>query len=98
KSKKILVAACGRCENVGMKFSEDRRTVGRNWGGPPVQIEAVEGSLVLPGGRWICQPLGPDGRPTLEVPVSYKDGQGVLHLSPQYKTMWYLLTRPAGRD
>jgi len=97
RSRKILVTACGRCENVGMKFSEDRRTVGRNWGGPPVQIEAVEGSLVLPEGRWICQALGPDGRPTLEVPVSYKDGQGVLNLSPQYKTMWYFLTRPAGR-
>jgi len=98
KSKKILVTACGRCENVGMKFSEDRRTVGRNWGGPPVQIEAVEGSLVLPKGRWICQALGPDGLPTVEVPVSYRDGQGILQLSPQYKTMWYLLTRSASRD
>jgi len=98
KSKKILVTACGRCENVGMKFSEDRRTVGRNWGGPPVQIEAVEGSMVLPEGRWICRAIGPDGLPTVEVPVSYRDGQGVLRLSPQYKTIWYLLTRAAGQD
>jgi hypothetical protein len=98
ESKKILVTVCGRCENVSMKFSEDRRTVGRNWGGPPVQIEAVEGSMVLPEGRWICRAIGPDGLPTADVPVSYRDGQGVLHLSPQYKTMWYLLTRSAGRD
>ena len=96
KSKKILVTVCGRCENVGMNFSEDRRTVGRNWGGPPVQIEAVEGSLLLPKGRWNCQALGPDGLAAVEVPVSYKDGQGILHLSPKYKTMWYLLTRSAG--
>jgi hypothetical protein len=96
ESKKILVTACGRCENVGMKFSEDRRTVGRNWGQPPVQIETVEGSLLLPKGRWVCQALGPDGLATVEVPVSYKDGQGILHLLPRYKTMWYLLTRPAG--
>jgi hypothetical protein len=98
KSKKILVTACGRCENVGMKFSEDRRTVGRNWGEPPVQIETVEGSLLLPKGRWVCRTLGPDGLPTAEVPVSYRDGQGVLRLSPQYKTIWYLLTRAGGQD
>jgi hypothetical protein len=98
KSKKILVTACGRCENVGMKFSEDRRTVGRNWGGPPVQIEVVEGNLVLPKGRWTCRAIGPDGLPTADVPVSYREGQGILRLSPQYKTMWYLLTRAAGQD
>ena len=92
ESKKILVTACGRCENVGMKFSEDRRTVGRDWGGPPVQIEAVEGSLVLPKGRWICQALGPDGMPTIDVPISSQNGRSVLKMSPQYKTMWYLLT------
>jgi hypothetical protein len=49
-SKKILVTACGRCENTGMNFSEDRRTVGRDWGGPPVQIEAVQGSVTVPTG------------------------------------------------
>jgi len=30
-SRKILVAACRSCENVGMQFSEDRHTVGQNW-------------------------------------------------------------------
>jgi len=49
-SKKILVTACGRCENTGMKFSEDRRTVGRDWGGPPVRIETVEGAVTVPTG------------------------------------------------
>jgi len=36
-SSRILITACGRCENTGMEFSQDRRTVGTNWGGPPVQ-------------------------------------------------------------
>ena len=92
-SENILITACGRCENTGMKFSKDRRTVGRNWGGPPVRIEAAEGTIVVPKGRWICHALGPDGLPTCEVPVLHQDGQGILKLSPQYKTMWYLLTR-----
>jgi hypothetical protein len=72
-----------------MKFSRNRQTVGRNWGGPPVQIEAVTGTVDLPPGQWKCEALGPDGMPKREVSVS----NGVLKLSPEYETMWYLLTR-----
>ncbi|MBP8302966.1 MAG: carbohydrate binding domain-containing protein [Phycisphaerae bacterium] len=91
RGTKVLVSACGRCENVGMGFSADRRTVGRNWGRAPVQIEAVTGKVRLPAGDWRCQALGPDGSPHARVPV---DPNGpILALSSQYKTMWYLLTR-----
>jgi hypothetical protein len=93
QSSKILVTACGRCENTGMIFSDDRRTVGRNWGQPPVQIEAAEAVLVLPEGQWKCQALGPDGMPGGNVPTTDRSGKALLRLSPQYKTMWYLLTR-----
>ena len=41
KSRRILLTACGRCENTDMAFSPDRRTVGRIWGKAPVRIEAV---------------------------------------------------------
>jgi hypothetical protein len=87
--KNMLITACGRCENANMKFSEDRRTVGRNWGGPPVRIEAVTGTVVLPEGQWKCEALGPDGISKHDVPVS----NGAIKLSPEYGTMWYLLTR-----
>jgi hypothetical protein len=89
KSRKILITACGRCENTGMIFSDDRRTVGRNWGKAPVRIEAVTGTVGLPAGQWKCEALGPDGMPKHEVPVS----NGAIKLSPEYGTMWYLLTR-----
>jgi hypothetical protein len=94
-SDKVLLTACGRCENTGMKFSEDRQTVGTNWGGPPVQIQPVEGTLVLPAGNWIrtCYALGPDGMPNDEVHVRRKDGKDIIELSTKYRTMWYLLTR-----
>ena len=90
-STRILVTACGRCENTGMQFSQDRRTVGRNWGQAPVQIEMVEGQVALPEGRWTCQALAPDGTPKQRVPM---DGN-VLKLAPEYGTMWYLLQRQA---
>jgi len=77
RSRKILITACGRCENVGMKFSKDRRTVGRGfppcgvpqWGHGPVQIEAVKGTVEIPRGPlWRCQALGPDGLAKADVP------------------------------
>lgn len=89
----ILLTACGRCENVGMQFSADRRTVGRNWGTAPAQIEAVRGTVVLPEGKWTCHALAPDGKPKQQVTVTYEDGRGVLAMSPEYGTMWYLLDR-----
>ena len=94
-SQAILVAACGRCENTDMKFSADRRTVGTNWGRPPVCIQPVEGRVALPPGRWKCQALAPDAAPKAEVPVTAGDKGQVLNLSPEYKTMWYLLTPAA---
>jgi len=92
-TRPLLVTACGRCENVGMGFSEKRDTVGRNWGKGPVRIEAVTGSVELPRhvGTWTCRALGPDGLPTHAVPLKTIDGTQTLALSPEHKTMWYLL-------
>jgi hypothetical protein len=89
--KTLLITACGRCENAGMQFSADRRTVGRNWGRAPVQIEAVRGTVVIPDGKWTCYALAPDGSPKQQVPMAYANGQGTLTLAPEYGTMWYLL-------
>ena len=94
QSERILLTACGRCENTDMQFSADRRTVGTNWGKGPVRIEAVKGSLPLPPGKWKCQALAPDGTASAEVKLEYDAPGGcqILKLSPEYKTMWYLLT------
>ena len=94
-SKSILVAACGRCENTDMRFSADRRTVGTNWGKPPVMIQPVEGRIALPPGRWKCQALAPDGTPKADVPIAAGDKGQILKLAPEHKTMWYLLTPAA---
>ena len=96
QSQSVLITVCGRCENTGMEFSEDRRTVGRNWGGPPVRIQTARAAVTLRQGRWTCQAIGPDGLPKHQVDISYQDGQGVLQLEPKYGTMWYLLTRVSG--
>lgn len=97
-SSRLLITACGRCENTGMEFSDDRRTVGLKWGQAPVQIEAVEGTLDLSkcfqgsdnkNAVWTCYALNPDGTKKAEVPIQ----DNVFELSPKYGTMWYLITR-----
>jgi hypothetical protein len=95
-SRKVLIAGCGQCENTGMVFSADRRTVGRDWGKPPVLIEPVDQAVKLPGKpgeKLKLQPLGPDGLPAGE-PAAITLGQdNTVRLEPNYKTMWYLITR-----
>ena len=97
-SRKVLITVCARGENTDMKFSADRRTVGRAWGKAPVRIEAPEVNLSILAGdgktRWRCHALGPDGKPTVEVPVQYHPGSiSTVKLSPEHRTMWFLLTR-----
>lgn len=106
-SRSILVTACGRCENTDMPFSPDRRTVGADWGRPPVRIEAVDATLALPPGRWTCKALAPDGIPSADVPLEVTPSASApkaiettassagsrLHLHPKYGAMSYWLTR-----
>jgi hypothetical protein len=94
RSRKILVTSCSKCENSGMQFTADRRSVGRNWGKVPVMIEPVRATVTLPAGDWTCQALGADGLAAGEVPIEKNDdGKPIVKLLPKYKTMWYLVTR-----
>jgi hypothetical protein len=91
---KILIAACGRCENVGMEFSSDRHTVGRHWGEGPVRIQAVDAEIRLPAqmaqGRWKISKLDAQGRRIGEAAAVSGDH---LRLDGADRTMWYLLER-----
>jgi hypothetical protein len=93
KSKRVLLAACGRCENVDMGFSADRRTIGTKWGRAPVRIEAVRGILKLPGSGWRGQALDPAGQPAREIPARAAVNATEFTLSPESATLWYLFTR-----
>jgi len=92
ESRKILVTACGRCENVDMGFNANRTSVSTNWGKGPVHIEAVTAQIDLPpDGKWTCHALKSDGSVGEEVSVDQE--KNTLEISPKYKTMWYVLTR-----
>ncbi len=92
-SDRILVTACGRCENSGMLFSEDRRTVGRRWGKAPVRIEPVDATMALSAGDWQAWALAPDGRRKEAARVVTVGKACDLVLSTAHGTLWYLLLR-----
>lgn len=95
RSDRFLVTASGRCQNMNMLFSADRRTVNTNWGQAPVMIEAVTGTLKLPPGQWKCKALGYNGTTRHIANVRYENNQGTLYMYPHFATMWYLLERAA---
>jgi hypothetical protein len=98
-SEAVLVTACGRCENTGMQFSADRRTVGRNWGKAPVGLQPAEGPMTLPPGQWKCMALAPDGTARAEVKLGGTERGGqAFKISAEDKTMWYLLTTTEKKD
>ena len=90
ESNKLLPTACGRCENSGMQFSADRRTVGTHWGQGPVCIEPVGGHIRLPSSSLSCRVLSSAG----EAMQTIEARDGWLDLLPSYRTMWYLPQRP----
>ncbi len=95
RSNRILITLGGRSENTDMKFSKDRRSVGRNWGKAPVRIQTECRTIPLPGNwprRFECYALQADGTRGAKVKVNGK-GDEWVNLSPKYKTMWYLLIR-----
>ncbi len=94
-SRSLLVTACGRSENTDMIFSEDRTTVGRNWGRGPVRIQPAAGSVKLPAGQWRAWALGPDGRPTSAAVVRTTDAGSRLMLDPSHGTLWYVIKQTA---
>ena len=101
ESKRILITVCGRCENTDMRFSEDRRTVGREWGEAPVRVEVRgAGTWRFPEGAagWRCFALRPDGSRGAEVELQrarhhVEPGLLLTPSTEEQRSMWYLLVR-----
>lgn len=63
KSRRLILAVVGRCENTGQTYAPDHHAL-RQIGGLPVLMENLEGqvSLKLGPGDWKAYPLDADGQ------------------------------------
>ena len=92
ESSKTLVVAAGRVENSNLGWNEDRTTVGRNWGSAPTVAEGITATIRFPGAVKVSV-LDGIGAPTAQVRTTPAAGGTKFEIGPQYKTLWYAVTR-----
>jgi hypothetical protein len=92
ESSKVLVVAAGRTENSNMGWNEDRTSVSRQWGDAPTVVEGISATIRLPAGDTITA-LDSTGKPTEELPARNVGEEIEFEIGPQYRTLWYGLTR-----
>jgi hypothetical protein len=98
RSRRMLLLTAGRVANTDMTWeSEERRSLGANWGHAPTRIEPVTGTLTLRGiadaGIVWLQPLDERGQPIGEaMAMAGGDGTFRAQLDGDPATVWYLIT------
>jgi hypothetical protein len=92
ESSRVLIVAAGRTENSNMGWNEDRTSVSRQWGNAPTVVEGISAKIRLPGDASVAA-LDAAGRPTAKIPTRNTVGGTEVEIGPQYKTLWYAVTR-----
>lgn len=96
KSRSMLLLASSSAENTGMKWNEERNSIGADWGTGPTLINPVNAIIRLPVSELLGAPkvysLDGTGKRTGEVEVEIKDAQYVIAIGGKYKTLWYELS------
>lgn len=91
ESKKILLTAVGKAENIRMGWNSARNSVGTNWGIGPTQVEGIYAEIqVLTDSPQVgVYALGPTGARISPVPSTLRGGLLRFSISPRYRTTWY---------
>ncbi len=92
-SKRMLVTAAGRSENVGMGWNEDRTSVGSKWGQGPVQIVTVPAVITIDANvAKKVYVLNSRGERTQQLPLRRTADQIEFEMAPVHQTVWYEIT------
>ena len=96
KSDRILLVAAGRVENTNMGWNEDHTSVSDRWGTEPTVAEGIPATVIFTKLDGLhVQALDGTGALKDDVPCHRSDGGGTAFtIGAQYKTLWYLITRP----
>lgn len=92
-SERLLLAAVGSAENTGMKWNADRTSVGRSWGAGPAQVNGIPVEVRLPVSLGSVRSLDGRGNPSGKVVVKAAAGESQFSIGPEYRTLWYELSR-----
>ena len=93
ESRNALVSVVARVENQNMGWDAGRKTVGRDWGRGPTVCEGVTATLWLPGSDWTAERLDGAGAATGPARGQAAGQRFELRVSPEDRTLWFLLRR-----
>ena len=88
-SRRLLLAAVGSAENVGMVWNEGRTSVGNQWGTGPARVNGVAAEVELPCNARHVRALDGRGQPQGDVPFTAVDGGTRFSIGPEHRTLWY---------
>ncbi len=93
KSKSMLLLASSSAENTGMKWNEDRNSIGEDWGTGPTLINPVSATIRMSKDGFSGMPkvysLDGKGNRTGDVVVRQTGSEIVFEIGGQHQTLWY---------
>jgi hypothetical protein len=93
KADRLLLCIAAREANTGMKWDAPRKSLGRNFGGPPPLIEVVHATLRVKADKPLtAYALTPEGKRGEKIEAT-SDAQGTTFRLGTQETMWYELVR-----
>lgn len=96
QSQRMLLTLVGKLENEGMVWNADRTSIGNQWGRGPAVAEGIPATVTFTTPVVHVYALDGTGKRTGDVPVTNPVGGLVTSqftVGPQYKTLWYEVTR-----
>ncbi len=93
QSKRIVLLAATNTINQGMKWNEQRTSVGTDWGHAPTQAVAINASVEIPYrfAKAKVSALDGTGRAMKVVPSTVRDNVLRFEIGDTYQTMWYAI-------
>ena len=97
RSRRLLLTACGKAENLNMGWNKDRSSVGTKWGDGPTQVEGISADIALSTdmANATVWALDENGNRNLSI-ASTRGADGLLRFSvgAQNRTLWYEIAAP----
>jgi hypothetical protein len=89
RPERAILVATGYAQNTGMQWkSEERDSVGRNWGRAPSLVEIIPAAITVPG---IAKVFALDERGKRKEPVKAerRGDDTVFNIGGAHRTLWY---------
>ena len=91
QSKKMLLTAVGKAENIGMGWNATRNSVGNNWGTGPTSVEGIycDVQILTDAKKAGVFALDNTGARRFAIASTLNNGTLSFSISPSQKTVWF---------